>query len=113
MGMRSDVAMPELVLDLLAQYEPQLYLEHPDQEPQWYHLEQDVISQYLFEQAYGKWAAFNPGLVKHGDAMLYQFKKLKVLHVCASSTTHTNKLRSMHKSRRAYYGLSNICLTSA
>lgn len=116
LAMRSDMATLELVLDLLAQYEPQLYWEDPGKEPKFYHLEQDVISQYLFERGPRLWGVFNPQLVKHGDYVwdaYVPFLKLKVVHVCASSTTHRKKLNSMQSIRRAYYGMSGICMSEA
>merc|ERR1712216_482473 len=101
----------ELILDLLAQYEPQMFWEDPSVEPDVYHLEQDVISQYLFEQGPGTWAVFDPRLVQHGGGMAVQVLKLKIVHVCASSITHETKLRMMHSFRRSYYSAAATCVS--
>jgi len=120
LAFRGDMASMELLLDLSAQFEPQFMPERYRADSKAaagrniiYHLEQDVMSQYLIERGGGMWGVFNPQLVRASAGFeTPQVLKLKVYHACSSSITWENKLTWMHKVRRAYYSVYPLCLSA-
>merc|ERR1719203_1163970 len=74
-------------------------------------LEQDMLSNFLFDHASGLWAVFHPELVSlFIDAIPMQVLRVKVQHACGSRAG--SKTLSLYRTRRLYYSLLPLCVSS-
>lgn len=105
-ALRSDVTLLELMLDMMAHFEPQ-WSGHSNTAS----LDQDVVSQFLFQKGSGMYAFFNPGMVVNGLAAPLQVLSVKIHHACYSSTNHQEKLLYLARLQKIYYAMLPLCVT--
>lgn len=104
---RVDLVTMSLVLRLAAMYENQFL----DSNPRKGLLEQEVLSNFLFDQAVGLWAVFHPSLVSiFVDTIPFQVLGVKVQHACGSHAG--SRPHSLYRARRLYYSLLPLCLSA-
>eukprot|EP00929_Paragymnodinium_shiwhaense_P064326 TRINITY_DN32213_c0_g1_i1.p1 TRINITY_DN32213_c0_g1~~TRINITY_DN32213_c0_g1_i1.p1 ORF type:complete len:493 (+),score=19.54 TRINITY_DN32213_c0_g1_i1:36-1514(+) len=104
LALRTTPRTLQIALDLVAEYEKQWV--RGDSED---FLEQEVISQYIFENKHKiPIAFFNPELVQNSQAR--PALNIRVLHVVSSSNTRSKKLTAMRVGRSLYYGTYDFCV---
>eukprot|EP00930_Biecheleria_cincta_P044568 TRINITY_DN30667_c0_g1_i1.p1 TRINITY_DN30667_c0_g1~~TRINITY_DN30667_c0_g1_i1.p1 ORF type:complete len:507 (+),score=58.69 TRINITY_DN30667_c0_g1_i1:58-1578(+) len=109
-AVRTDATSVPIILDLAASYEVP-FLMPANELASSYPLEQDVLSQHMFDRGAGLWAAFNPQVVSiFVDSIPKNFMRVKVQHACGSAAG--SRLLSLYRTRRAYYSLFPLCQTT-
>eukprot|EP00929_Paragymnodinium_shiwhaense_P054724 TRINITY_DN27427_c0_g1_i1.p1 TRINITY_DN27427_c0_g1~~TRINITY_DN27427_c0_g1_i1.p1 ORF type:complete len:350 (-),score=44.30 TRINITY_DN27427_c0_g1_i1:591-1640(-) len=94
----------QIALDFVAEYEKQ-WMRGDSRD----FLEQEVLSQYMFEnQRNIPFAFFNPELLQNSQAKAPL--KLRVMHVVHSSNSRPQKLAAMRIGRNLYYAIYRLCL---